>query len=209
VTFTIQVHDAEVWTTSVCDPRPDCAVTDCPVPPVSLIAGVPEGLEPAGTTKTWNDGPAAGAGAQANAQPMFHGAAVVVKAVLVQLPFICGELSNTRAGPAAAVDDVVGVVDDPPAAVVVVEPPDAVVVVPPELPPAAVVVVAVLPAAGPAAEAGGGKVPEVVPPVLDVPLPPPPVSPLIHMPRTTASRIAIRSCQVFHERRSLILRSPG
>ena len=39
--------------------------------------------------------------------------------------------------------------------------------------------------------------------------PPPPVSPLIHIPKTTATSAAVKSCQVFQERRSLILSSPG
>jgi hypothetical protein len=86
VTLTIQVQLAVVCTTSVWDPRLDCAVTDCPDAPVSLMAAVPVGDEPAGTTNTWKAGPAAGAGAQRYAQPMFHPAAVVVKAGLVQLP---------------------------------------------------------------------------------------------------------------------------
>ena len=86
---------------------------------------------------------------------MFHGAAVVVNGVLVQLPLSCGDSRRTRAGPAGAVevDEVVDVVVDPPATMVVVDPPAAVVVVDPptavvvvtEPPPAAVVVV--LPAA--------------------------------------------------------------
>jgi hypothetical protein len=211
VTLTIQVQPAGACTTSVCAPRLDCAVTDCPDGPVSLIAGVPLGGDPAGVTDTWNEGPAAGAGAHLNAQPMFHGAAVVVKAGLVQLPWSCGEVMRTRAGPAGAVDDpaaVVGVVVDPPATVVVVVPPAAVVVVTAP-PPAAVVVVAVLPPVGEPDEAaaGGGRfpLPEFVPPAGD----PPPVSPLIAMPTMVAIRMAARSCQVFQDRRSLILSSPG
>ena len=54
---------------------------------------------------------------------MFQAATVVVNAGLVQLPWSCGEITRTRAGPAAAVDDVDDVVDvvvDAPAAVVVV-----------------------------------------------------------------------------------------
>jgi len=140
VTLTIQTQDAGACTTSVCAPRLDCAVTDCPDGPVSLIAGVPVGADdPAGVTNTWNEGPEAGAGAQRKAQPTFHPATVVVNDGLVQLPCICGEVSRTRAGPAAAPEVVVDVVVDPPAAVVVVDPPAAVVVVDP---PAAVVVVA-------------------------------------------------------------------
>jgi hypothetical protein len=52
VTLTIQVQLAVVWTTSVWDPRLVCAFTDCPDAPVSLIAAVPVGVEPAGTTNT-------------------------------------------------------------------------------------------------------------------------------------------------------------
>jgi len=177
------------------------------------MAGVPEAGDPAFVTNTWNDGPAAGAGAHRKAQPMFHEAAVIVNGVLVQLPWSCGEVRRTRAGPDAAVDAVVDppaavVVVDPPAAVVVVDPPAAVVVVT-ELPPAAVVVVAVLPAADPEdAALGGGSfpLPKLVPVVLEAP---PPLSPLIHIPKIAAIRTAVRSCQVFQDRRSLILSSPG
>ena len=63
VTLTIQVQLAVVCTTSVWDPRLDCEVTDCPDAPVSLIAAVPVGDEPAGTMNTWKAGPVAGAGA--------------------------------------------------------------------------------------------------------------------------------------------------
>jgi hypothetical protein len=134
VTFTTQVHPVGACTTNVCAPRVDCEVTDCPDAPVSLIAGVPVADDPAGVTDTWKDGPEAGAGAQLKAQPMFQPAAVVVKEGLVQLPDICVGPRSTRAGPAAAADEVAV---DPPAAVVVVDPPAAVVVDPP----AAVVVV--------------------------------------------------------------------
>jgi hypothetical protein len=100
------------------------------------------------------------------------------------------------------------VVVDPPAAVVVVEPPAEVVVVA-ELPPAAVVVVAVPPwASEPEDDAlGGGRgwFPELAPVALGAP----PVSPLIHIPKMTATRMAARSCQVFQDRRSLILSCPG
>jgi len=186
-------------------------VTDCPDGPLSLTAGVPVGDDPAGVTNTWNEGPVAGAGAHLNAQPMFHGAAVVVNDVLVQLPWSCGEVRRTRAGPGAAVGDGVVVVVDPPAAVVVVDPPAAVVVVlDPTAAAAAVVVVAVPPAAPePEDEAlGGGSfpLPVLVPVVLAAP---PPVFPLIHIPKMAAIRTADRSCQVFQDRRSLILSSPG
>ena len=109
------------------------------------------GDDPTGVTRTWNDGPPAGAGVQLNAQPMFHPAAVVVNAGLVQFPCICVGPMRTRAGPAAAVDDdEVDVVVDPPGAVVVVDPPEAVDVVDRPAadvvvdPPGAVVVVAPL-----------------------------------------------------------------
>ena len=132
-----QVQLAGACTTNVCAPRLDCAVTDCPDDPVSLIAGVPVGDDPAGVTNTWNDGPEADAGAHLNAQPMFQPAAVVVKVGLVQLPCSWVGPKSARAGPAAAVDDVDDVevvVVDPPADVVVVDPPAAVVVVVVELP---------------------------------------------------------------------------
>jgi hypothetical protein len=112
----------------------DCAVTDCPVAPVSLIAGVPPGDDPVGVTNTWNDAPAAGAGTHLNAQPMFQPATVVVNTGLVQFPWSCVGPIRTRAGPAGALDEVdaeVVVVVELPAAVVVVEPPGAVVVVEP------------------------------------------------------------------------------
>lgn len=213
--MTIQVQAAGACTTSVCAPMLDCDVTDCPDGPVSLIAAVPLGDDPAGVTNTWNDGPAAGAGEHLNAQPMFHEATVVVKGVLVQLPVSCGDIRRTRAGPAAAVDDAVVdppatvVVVDPPAAVVVVDPPEAVVVVA-ELPPAAVVVVAVLPGAGEPEDAalGGGSLP-LSPLAAPFALDPPPVSPLIHMPTMVATRMAAKSCQVLQDRRSLSLSSPG
>jgi hypothetical protein len=104
---------------------------------------------------------------------------------------------------------VVDVVVDPPAAAVVVDPPTAVVVVT-EWPPAAVVVVAAPPwACEPEDDAlGGGRwpLPELVAVALDGP---PPVSPLIHIPKMAATTMAVRSCQVFQDRRSLILSSPG
>jgi hypothetical protein len=52
VTFTAQVQVAGACTTNVCAPRLVCAVTDCPDGPVSLIAGVPVGDDPAGVTNT-------------------------------------------------------------------------------------------------------------------------------------------------------------
>ena len=118
VTLTAQVQVAGACTTNVCAPRVDCVVTDCPDGPVWVIAGVLPGEDPTGDTKTWNDGPPAGAGTHLNAQPMFQPAAVVVKVGLVQLPCICVGPIRTRAGPAATVEDVDGAVDvvvDPPA----------------------------------------------------------------------------------------------
>ena len=116
--MTAQVQVAGAWTTNVCAPREDCAVTDWPDGPVSLMAGVPLGDDPAGVTKTLNDGPPAGAGTHLKAHPMFQPAAVVVNVGLVQLPCICVGPIRTRAGPAATVEDVdaaVDVVVDPPA----------------------------------------------------------------------------------------------
>jgi hypothetical protein len=215
VTLTIQVQDAGACTMRVCAPRLEAAVTDCPDAPVSLITGVPEAAEPAGTAKTWKDGPAAGAGAHAKAQPMFHGAAVVVKDALVQLPFCCGDSRRTRAGPAAADDGVVDpaavvvvapatvvVVLAPAAAVVVVAPAAAVVVV---APPAAVVVVAPAPDEGGGVSLGGN----LPLPSVDALEEPPPVSPFIHMPKIAATRLAVSSCQVRQVRFSLILSWPG
>jgi hypothetical protein len=209
--LTIQVHAAGACTTRVWLPTLDCEVTDWPEGPVSLTAAVPEGGDPAGVTNTWKEGPAAGAGEHRNAQPMLHEATVVVNGVLVQLPVSCGDIRRTRAGPAAAVDDAVV---DPPAPVVVVDPPAAVVVVDPlaavvvvaELPPAAVVVVAVPPEAG-GGVLSAGSLPLVVPAPLA--LDPPPVSPLIHIPKMVATRMAVKSCHVCQDRRSLILSSPG
>lgn len=141
--MTTHVQPVGAETTNVCAPTVDCDVTDCPVAPVSLIAGDPAADDPTGVTETWKLGPEAGAGAQLKAQPMFHPGTVVVNAGLVQFPCICVGPKSTRAGPAAVVDvdPPAAVVDvDPPAAVVDVDPPAAVAVVPPL--PGAVVVVA-------------------------------------------------------------------
>lgn len=212
MTLTIQVQPAGACTTSVCAPRLDCDVTDCPDAPVSLIAGVPGEDEPAGVTETWNEGPAAGAGEHLNAQPMFHDAAVVVKAGLVQLPWSCGDVTRTRAGPAGADDPdaVAGDVEPPPAAavVVVVDPPPGAVLEVAESPGAVVVVLP--PVEEPAdASLGGGSFPLVDPPAPLALEAPPPVSPLIHMPRTSAIRRPVRSCQFFQVRCCLSLSSPG
>ena len=111
---------------------------------------------------------------------------------------------------------VVAVVE-PPATVVVVDPPATVVVVVAELPPeAAVVVVAELPPAAvvvpPEADAAGAPAPSAgsLPPsgFELVALEPPPVSPLIHMPRMAATSATLKSCHVFQVLLSLILSSP-
>jgi len=86
VTFTTQTHPAGACTTNVCAPSVDCDVIDWLDAPVSLTAGVPEREPPAGVTKTWKDGPEAGAGVHRNAQPMFQPAVVVVNDGLVQFP---------------------------------------------------------------------------------------------------------------------------
>jgi hypothetical protein len=52
VTLTIQAQPAGACTTSVCAPRLDCAVTDCPDGPDWVIAGVPLGGDPVGVTNT-------------------------------------------------------------------------------------------------------------------------------------------------------------
>jgi hypothetical protein len=129
---------------------------------------------------------------------MFHVPPAMVKAGLVQLPVcvVCG--INTVAGPTATGAEAAVVELDPAAAVVVVAPAAAVVVVAPaavEDPPAV-------------APLGGGSL-YPVPPLALLPDPPAvPVLPLIAIPTTAATRIAATSCQVFHERRSLIFRSP-
>ena len=61
---------------------------------------------PEGTTKTWNDGPEAGAGVHWNAHPMLHVPLPTVKGVLVQFPCDCGVgPSRTCAVPVAAAVD--------------------------------------------------------------------------------------------------------
>jgi hypothetical protein len=62
VTLTIQTQLAGAWTISSWLPAVDCGVTDWPDAPDQLTAGVDDGGPPACTTKTWNDGPEAGAG---------------------------------------------------------------------------------------------------------------------------------------------------
>jgi hypothetical protein len=144
---------------------------------------------------------------------MFQVPPAMVNAGLVQLPLCCVSGTSTDAGPTTGAA-VVAVV--PPAEVVAVVPPAAVVaVVPPAAVvdvalPAAVVVVAppaaVVEVAPPVPDSGGS----LYPPPEEAPLTPEaePAFPLNHMPRMAATTTAIRSCHVFHERRSLILRSP-
>jgi len=47
-------------------------------------------LAPAGTTKTWNDGPEAGAGEHWNAHPILHDPLPTVNGELVQFPWSWG-----------------------------------------------------------------------------------------------------------------------
>jgi len=69
-----------------------------------LTAGVLPAFPPDGTTKTWNEGPEAGAGEHRNAQPMLHVPLPTVNAELVQLPCVCGVgPRRTCAVPTAAV----------------------------------------------------------------------------------------------------------
>lgn len=192
MTLTTHVQPVGAETTNVCAPTVDCDVTDCPVAPVSLIAGDPEADDPTGVTEIWKEGPEAGAGAQLKAQPMFHPGTVVVNAGLVQFPCICVGPKSTRAGPAAVVDV------DPPAAVVDVDPPAAVVVVPP--PPGAVVVVAEPVEEVGSLYAGALVEDEAVDPA---------VVPFNQNPNTSARPLATASCHVAQLRRPLIWRSPG
>ena len=200
VTLTAQVQLAGACTTSICAPRLDCAVTDCPDGPVSLTAGVPVGDDPTGVTNTWNDDPAAGAGAHLKAQPMFQPAAVVVNAGLFQLPWSCVGPMRTRAGPAAAAVGVDVVVDPPTAAVVVVDPPAAAVVVVDTLDPLADDVVDVVDPVDAGNLYAGAFVDWVVVPA---------VVPFNAIPTTSAARIATRSCHVLQVRFSLMWSSPG
>jgi len=123
VTLTAQTQPAGAFTVKTCDPTDDAVEIDCPEAPVSVTAGVADGLPPAGPTNTWNEGPETGAGVHSNAQPMFHGAAVVVNEGLVQSPFIwVAGSSNCNGVPGAVVGVEVG-------AVVGVTPPGTVVAV--------------------------------------------------------------------------------
>ena len=200
MTLTAQVQLAGACTTSICAPRLDCAVTDCPDGPVSLTAGVPVGDDPTGVTNTWNDDPAAGAGAHLKAQPMFQPAAVVVNAGLFQLPWSCVGPMRTRAGPDAAAVGVDVVVDPPTAAVVVVDPPAAAVVVVDTLDPLADDVVDVVDPVDAGNLYAGAFVDWVVVPA---------VVPFNAIPTTSAARIATRSCHVLQVRFSLMWSSPG
>jgi hypothetical protein len=126
-----------------------------------------------------------------------------VKAGLVQLPSICVGPRSTRAGPAAAVEDVD--VDPPAAAVVVVELSAAVVVVDPLLafvavePLGAVVDVEVDPAEVGSLYAGAA----------DDSLADPSVVPFNANPTRSAITMATSSCHVAQLRLPLIRRSPG
>jgi hypothetical protein len=63
VTLTIHTQLAEVNTSSSWLPDVLTAVTDLPDAAASLIAALPVGWPPAGTTKTWKAGPAESDGA--------------------------------------------------------------------------------------------------------------------------------------------------
>lgn len=87
-------------------------------------------VDPAGVTEIWNDGPETGAGTHWKAHPMSQGAALTVKAGLVQLPVDCMTGNSRPSGPVAAGAPATVVVVAPAAAVVVVvAPPDEVVFV--------------------------------------------------------------------------------
>ena len=107
---------------SCCCPSDDSLVTDWPDPPVSLIAGEPEGELPAGTTKTTKLVPAVGAGVHWKAHPICQPAAVTAKTGLVQFPVICDDSSRRCAGAVVVVaEPLLAVAAD----VVVVLPPAA------------------------------------------------------------------------------------
>jgi len=189
VTFTIQMQLAGACTPSSWLPAVVCAVTDCPDAPVSFTAGLDPGELPAGKTKTWNEGPEAGAGVHWNAQPMFHVPPATVKGWLVHVPFDCVGPSSTWAGPVGAV-----VAVDDVGAVVVVDAVDAVVVVD-----------AVGSVVLPEEPDGGGTVYGLVVCVDEaLPLPLLPST----MPTNRAATTAAASCHVRQDRRSLMPRSP-
>ena len=52
VTFIAQTHVDGAWTTKICFPTVDSALTDCPDAPVSVIVGAPDGEAPAEATDT-------------------------------------------------------------------------------------------------------------------------------------------------------------
>ena len=72
VTFTIQMQLAGACTLSSRLPAVFCGVTDWADPPDSFTAGVAPGVPPEGKTKTWKEGPEAGAGVHWKSHPMFH-----------------------------------------------------------------------------------------------------------------------------------------
>jgi hypothetical protein len=135
---------------------------------------------------------------------MFQPATVVVKDGLVQLPDICVGPRSTRAGPAAAVDELpvdppaAVVVVDPPAAVVVVDPPAAVVVDPPLL--SGAVVLLTVPLDVGSLYAGAPD---------DDAVAEPPVVPLIANPASSAAPANSRSCHVDQLRLPFMWSSPG
>jgi hypothetical protein len=179
---------AGAWTSSSKVPVGDCGVTEVPEAAVSLTAGVAPGEPPAGTTKTSNAGPEAGAGVHRYAHPMFHPLAATVNGVLVQAPLDCLLGMSTWAtplvgvGPAGAVVADGGVDADDGADEVVGED------------------------AWPAEPAGGGGVYDRLAGAGVAP--PPPVLPMT-IPRTRAIAATTASCQVRHDRRSLMPKAPG
>jgi hypothetical protein len=213
---------AVVWTMICWLPVDVSGETELPAAADEVTAGVEPGAAPLFTAKIWKLGGAEGAGVHWNAQPMFQVPPAMVKAGLVQLPVCWVSGISIVAGPTAT-DEVV--VDDPaaapPAAAAVVtvvlledfdvpfpaadEPPAAVDVPPPALAGAVVVT---------APDDGGGSLyPPPLPPAADEFEPAPadellPVAPLMAMPTTAATSTATSSCQVFHERRSLMPSSP-
>ena len=203
VTLTTHRHPDGACTMICWLPVPVCGVTDCPDGAELVTAGAGPAAAPDFTTNTANVGVAAGTGAHANAQPMFHVPPAMVNALLVQFPASSVAGINTVGGPTAWAT-VVDVADEPPgAAVVVVDPPADAVVDVVDLPAAVVVVV------DEGGAAGGGILNPPVEPELPVVSVADPVLPLNHMPNTAARTTAMESCQVFHERRPTIWREPG
>jgi len=173
-------------------------VTDWPEAPVPLTAGAVPAFPPVGTTKTWNDGPDAGAGVHWNAHPMLHVPLPTVKGVLVQLPCDCGVGPRRTWGA--------------PAVVAVVAPGDVEVCVGDVVPDVAGATVVELDALAPGtvvedAPSAGSAPPPLVDAFGAAWVPPP--DHVMSMPSNKHTTPNTRSCHVCHERRSLIPSSPG